>query len=90
MHGALAVLVITEGLDGQRQQERPLFGEHDGDLPLGGAVDARVGPARFPVVQVGLGFLEALEAEALQRRFLGVAYAGLNLPLSIRMPDAAR
>jgi len=26
MNGALAVLVIAEGFDGQRQQERPLFG----------------------------------------------------------------
>ena len=66
MYGALAVLVIAEGLDGQRQQERPLLGEHDGDLPLGRAVDARVSPARFPVVQVGLGLIEAPEAKASQ------------------------
>src|SRR5262249_14961805 len=36
--------------------------EHSRDLPLGSAVDTRVGPARFPVVQVGLGFLQAFEA----------------------------
>ena len=75
MHRALAVLVIAEGLDGQRQQGRPLFGEHGRDLPLGGAVNARVGPALFPVIQVGLRFLEALEAQAFQRRFLGMADA---------------
>ena len=43
-------------------------------------MDARVGPAFFPVVQVGLGFLEAFEAEALQRRFLHMADARLYLP----------
>ena len=48
MHRALAVLVVAERLHGQRLQRRPLFGEHGGDLPLGGAVDARVGPARLP------------------------------------------
>jgi hypothetical protein len=89
VHGALAVLVVAERLDRQRQQSRPPFGEHNGDLPLGGAVDARVGPARFPVVQVGLGFLEAFEAESFQRRFLRMADTGLNLPFSIRIRDAA-
>src|ERR1035437_6895510 len=54
VHRAFTVLVIAEGLDGQWQQGRPLFGEHGSDLPLGGAMDARVGPARFPMVQVGL------------------------------------
>ena len=65
MHRALAVLVIAERLDGQRQQRGPLFGEHRRDLPLGRAVDARVGPALFPVIQVGLRLLEAFEAHAL-------------------------
>jgi hypothetical protein len=37
MHRALAVLAVAEGLDGQRQQGRLLLGEHDGDLPPGGA-----------------------------------------------------
>ena len=53
-------------------------------------MDARIGPTRFPVVQVGLGFLEAFEAEALQRRSLRMADARLDLPLSIWMPDATR
>ena len=90
VHRAFAVLVIAEGLDGQRQQGRPLFGEHGGDLPLGGAVDARVGPARFPVIQVGLRLLKAFEAHALQRRLLRMADAALDLPLAIRIRHAAR
>ena len=44
MHRALAVLVIAERLERQRQQGGLLFGKHGRDLPLGGAVDARVGP----------------------------------------------
>jgi len=63
------LLVVAEGFD-RRQQEWPFFCEHDRDLPLGGAVDARVGPARFPVIQVRLGFLQALEAKDLQWRSL--------------------
>ncbi len=90
MHRALAVLVIAEGLDGQWQQSGLLFGEHGRDLPLGGAVDARVGPPLFPVVQVGLRFLQTFEAHAFQRRLLGVADAALDLPLPIRIPDTAR
>src|ERR1019366_9429016 len=38
VHRAFAVLVIAEGLDGQRQQGRSLFGEYHHDLPLGGAM----------------------------------------------------
>ena len=88
MHRALAVLVVAEGLDRQRQQSRLLLGEHDRDLPLGGAVDARVGPALFPVIQVGLGFLQAFEAQPFQRRFLGMADAALHL--SLCDPDRRR
>jgi hypothetical protein len=32
VHGAFPELVIAKGLDGQRQQGRPFFGEHDRDL----------------------------------------------------------
>src|ERR1039458_9764889 len=75
MDGAFSVLVIAEGLDRQRQQGGSFFGEHGRDLPLGGAMDARVGPVRFPILQVGLRLLRAFEAQALQRgllaRFLG-------------------
>ena len=42
------------------------------------------------MVQVRLSFLEAFEAQALQRRSLGMADPTLHFPLSIRMPDATR
>ena len=44
IHGALAELVEAERLQRKRQQRRFLLGEHRRNLPLGGAVDARVGP----------------------------------------------
>src|SRR5450756_2078831 len=90
VHRAFAVLVIAEGLDGQRQQDRPLFGEHNRNLPLCGAMDARVGPARFPMAQVGLRLLRAFESHALQRGLLRMAHAALDLPLTIRICHAAR
>ena len=37
-----------------------------------------------------LGVVEALEAEAAQRRLLGVADGGLNLALAVGIADAAR
>jgi len=49
-------------------------------LPFGGAVNAGVGPVLFPVVQVSLGFFQAFKALSLQRSFLGMANAGLDLP----------
>jgi len=57
VHDAFAVLVITKRLQRQQQQDGFLFRKHGGDLPLGGAVDARVGPALFPAIEVGLGFV---------------------------------
>src|SRR5208282_5854738 len=75
MHRALAILVVAERLERQRLQEGLLFGEHRRHLPLGPAVDARVGPALFPVVQICLRFFQALELLALQRRFLRMSYA---------------
>src|ERR1035438_3779758 len=41
------------------------------------------------MIQVGLGFFQALEAEALQRCFLRMADTALHLPLSVRVRHAA-
>src|SRR5688572_30728922 len=52
VHRALAVAVMAEGLERQRVQGQSLFSEHYRDLPFRGAVDARIGPALFPSVEV--------------------------------------
>jgi hypothetical protein len=82
---ALAVLVIAERLQGQREQGRFFFGKHGRHLPFGRAVDARVRPACFPAIQVGLPFLQAFEAQSFQRRSLGVTHAGLHFALAIQI-----
>ena len=53
-------------------------------------MDAGVGPAPVPAVQVCLAVVEVLEAEAAQRRLLGVADAGFDLAFPIGIADAAR
>ena len=90
MHGAAAVLVVAERLEGQRAERRTLLGKHGGDLALGRAVDAGVGPAPLPAVQVRLAVVEVLESEAAQRRLLGVADAGFDFAFPIGIADAAR
>jgi hypothetical protein len=75
MNGSLAVLVVAERFQRQRQQGGFLFGEHGGDLPLGGAVDAGIGPLALPAVKVILGLLKGFEALALERRFLSVSHS---------------
>ena len=90
MHGALAVLVVAKRFERQSHERRALFGKHGGDLALGGAVDAGVSPAPLPAVQIRLGVVEALEAQTVQRGFLRVADAGLDLALAVGVADAAR
>jgi len=68
--GPLSVAVVPKRFEGQRAQRGLLFGKHDRDLPLRGAVDARVGPARLPAVQVRLGLLDRLEAQTAERGLL--------------------
>ena len=80
MHRALAILVVAERLQRQRLQIGLLFGEHRRHLPLGPAVDALVGPALFPVVQIRLRLFQALELLALQRRLLRMAHADSTFP----------
>jgi len=84
VHLARSELIDAEGLDGQFDERRLLFGKHGAHLALGGAVDARVGPAVLPPIEVGLCLFETLEAQAFQRRILGVADAALHFALSIR------
>src|ERR1700691_4322809 len=90
MNRALAILVVAERLQRQRLQVGLLFGEHRRYLPLGPAVDARVGPAFFPVVQIRLRLFQALELLALQRRHLRIVDAALNFSFSIRIAHFAR
>lgn len=90
MHRALAVAVIPKRLERERAQGGLLFGKHDGDLPLRGAMDPRVSPARLPAIQVRLRRLEALEAQSSQRCFLRVADARFDLAFPIGIGDAAR
>ena len=52
-------------------------------------MDAGIGPALFPVIEIGLGLLQALEALPLERSFLGVSDAGFNFAFSIRVSDPA-
>ena len=69
---------------------QPGFGEHRRYLALGAAMDALVGLALFPVIQIRLCFFQALELLALQRRLLRMGHTGLNLTLSIWIPHFAR
>ena len=79
MHGTLAIEVIAKRLYRQRQQRRFLFREHGRNLPLGRAVNPRVGPALLPVIQIRLRLFQALETLTLQRRLLRMADAGFDL-----------
>src|SRR6266536_240357 len=65
MYDSFAVLVIAEGFERERKQRRFLFGKHGGDLPFGGAVDARVGPALLPTIEIGLGFFQKSRSASL-------------------------
>src|SRR5207249_2132207 len=68
VHGARAVLVVAKRRERQRPQRGLLFGKHRRDLALRGPVDARVGPAGVPVIEVRLAVRERLEAHPAQRR----------------------
>src|SRR5438093_9622777 len=68
-------------------QRGPLFGEHRGDLALGGAVDAGVGPAGVPAIEIGLSRVELLEAQSLERG-LGMADGGFHLAFAVGITDA--
>ena len=61
MNGPFAVLVITERLQRQWNEERLFFGKHRRHLTLRRAVNARVGPARLPLIQIRLSLFQAFE-----------------------------
>jgi hypothetical protein len=71
-------------------QGRLFFPEHGRDLPFRGPVDARVGPALFPLIEVALRLLERFEAQALQRCFLRMADAAFHLALAVGIAHPAR
>jgi hypothetical protein len=50
-------------------------------------MNAGVGPARFPPVQIRLSFFQAFKAHSLQRRFLGVGDTGFDFTFSIGVFD---
>ena len=90
VHRPFAVPVIAKRFERQRPERGLLLGKHRGDLSLRRAVDARVGPARLPAIQVRLRLLERLEAESSQRRLLRVPDAGFDFAFPIGIADAAR
>jgi hypothetical protein len=53
------------------------------------AVNARIRPVGFPAIQIGLPFLQALEAFSLERRVFGVSDAALDFSFAIWILDAA-
>ena len=54
-----------------------------------GAVDARVGPLGFPVIEVSLRLLQTFEALAFQWCVLGVSDTAFNFAFAIRIGHAA-
>jgi hypothetical protein len=84
------MLVVAKRFQGQREQERFFFGKHDGDLPFGGAVDARIGAASLPAIQIGLRLLQTLEAFSFEWGLLGMSDPTLDFPLAIGIVDPTR
>ena len=81
VNGADAEAVIAKGLERERAERGLFFGKHRGHLTLRRAVDARVGPARVPPIEIGLRLLERLEAHASQGCLLRVADPGFDFAL---------
>ena len=65
IHAPLAVLVVAKRFQGKRQQGWFFFGKHGGDLAFRGAMNAGIGTACLPTIQIGLGLLQALKAFSL-------------------------
>src|ERR1700722_15611560 len=86
IHAPLAMFVVAKRFQGKRQQERFFFGKHGSDLSFGGAMNAGIGTACLPTIQIGLGLLQALKAFSLEGS-LSVADAGFNFSFSIWILD---
>jgi hypothetical protein len=78
--------VIAKRLEREGTEGRLLLGKHDGDLPLRRAVNARVGPPRFPAIQVRLRRRQTFTAE----RFSARGPRPLPFSYAIRITDATR
>ena len=88
MHRTFTALVIAEWFYGQFKQRRAFLGKHRRDLPFRRAMNARIGPAFFPSVEVLLSFLQTFEAQALQWRLLCVSNSGFNFAFAVRVLNA--
>jgi hypothetical protein len=88
--GADTEAVIAKRLEREWAEDGLLLGKHRRDLAFRPTVNARVGPVRLPVIEIGLSLVERLEAQAAQRRLLRVPDAGFDFPLAIGIPDATR
>lgn len=83
MHNALAVLVVAEGLQWGTAAVPDALLRTSLQPGVSSCVDARVGPAFFPAVEIRLRFLDALETEALQRCSFRIT-AGFHFALPVR------
>jgi hypothetical protein len=86
MNCSLAVLVAAKGFHRQGQQGRLFFSEHGQHLALRRAVNACVGPAFFPLIQVVLRFFDAFEALPFELSLQRVTDTAFTLPLRSGSP----
>src|SRR2546426_5279011 len=73
MDSSFAELVIAERFDRQWKQRRFFLGEHRRNLSLRCAMDARVGPAQFPLIEIGLSGIQRFKAQSFERCFLSMS-----------------
>ena len=70
--------------------EQAFLRQHGRHLPFGGAVNARIGPALFPAIEIGLRLFQSLEAQSFEWSLLGVTNARLHFTLAIGVSYPAR
>ena len=88
---ALRFMESGKPLQWQHLEAIPLhLAEDFSHLPARGAVNPRVGNRRFPMEQMAVLFVEAIEHTALQRVVLGVVNAFFHLPLVSGCADLRR